>query len=911
MTQEGHGIELRQTADRSQPAQPAAAAHQWAFLPADDVLRRLEVDGLSGLASTDIDRRIGIYGENALAEVSGTSWYGILARQFTSVLILILIIAAIVSLLVGATVDSMAILAIVLLNGILGFVQEYRAEQAIDSLKRMLAPRARVRRDGIICDIDARQIVPGDVAIVETGDRIPADVRLLDSLELAVDESALTGESVPVRKSPARAEPESVLSEQAGMVWMGTTVTGGRAEGVVVATGEHTAFGRIAFLTGSVGKERTPLQQRLSRLGRQLGIFALSVSTLIAITGWLSGRELLEMFFTGVSLAVAVVPEGLPAVVTVTLALGIRKMVGRNVLLRRLSAAEALGESTVICTDKTGTLTRSEMTVRRVWMPMTEIEISGAGYETTGSFTVNGIAIDPQSREDLMRLLESGLLCSHAELRSDNGAVSAIGDPTELAIVAAAYKAGLDKAGTRLVKEQPFSSSTKYMAIAFESDDDVVIHSKGAPEVIIERCTHVQVGDAVKPMNDDLRDAARSAYQNMAATGLRTVAVARKAVFDIADLEDSGWDSGMTLLGITGMVDPPRPEARDAIRLARKAGIRVIMITGDAQETASYVAGKLDLGVDRVIEGRELSHMTDKQLSDELRSNVLFARTLPEHKLRIVRLLQEDGETVGMTGDGINDAPALRKADVGIAMGIRGTDVAHNSSDVVLTDDNFASIVSGIEEGRRQYDSLKKFVRYLLTSNTGEVFAIFGSIILGGPLIFLPVQILWMNLVTDGITALALGVEPLNPETMKRPPHRAGSPIIGLKWWLAIVVIGIYLAIASVWLFAINYEGDVDKARTIAFTALVIMEKVNVFNFRSFTQPIIRFGFFSNPWLIGAVLISLVLQLAAVYTPFLNAILHTVPLEAADWLIIAALSAPVFLVPELIKWVRQIVVRET
>ncbi|MDX1547280.1 MAG: HAD-IC family P-type ATPase [Rhodothermales bacterium] len=875
----------------------------WHARPAEDVLKALGSDADQGLSHAEAERRRAAHGPNTLHTRPRTPWYRVLGRQFAEALVLILVAAAGVSVLVGAVVDALTILGIVLLNGVLGFVQEWKAERAIEALYQMLAPRARVRRAGHVEEVDARHLVPGDVVVVEVGDRVPADLRILDAYALRLDESALTGESVPVAKDVAPLDPETPLAACQSMAWMGTVATAGRGLGAVVATGAETAFGRIAHLTAEVEDEATPLQRKLGVLGRQLGVAAVAVSAVIAGAGWLTGRGLLEMFMTGVSLAVAVVPEGLPAVVTLTLALGVRAMVRRNVLLRRLSAAEAIGAATVICTDKTGTLTQNEMTVDRLWIASGAVDLTGVGYDPAGHFERDGRRVDYRAEPDLLALLETGLRCTHAEVYQDGTAWRAVGDPTEAALVVAAYKAWLPPEGPARVAEFAFTSARKRMTMVVRNGAETVAHVKGAPEVVLARCTSVLVGGVARPLDASLRREAEAAYQAMARAGRRTLALARRTLAPGAPLTAEAAEQDLTLLGLASLQDPPRPEVAGALRRARTAGVRVVMITGDAPETARAIGQQIGLGAGRVLTGEALAGLDDAALGEALRDDVIFARTVPEHKLRIVSLLQAQGEIVGMTGDGVNDAPALKKADVGIAMGKRGTDVAQGASDMVLTDDHFASIIAGVEEGRRQYANIRKFVRYLLTSNTGEVLAIFGNILLGGPLLLLPVQILWMNLVTDGLTAVALGVEPAERDVMRRPPHDPKAPLLSGRWLAVVAALGTYLALATLALFhyVLSQGGGVALAQTVAFTGLVVMEKANVFNFRALREPIRTVGLFSNPWLLVAVAGTLALQLAAVYVPFLQAALQTVPLGAADWVLIGLVSLPVFAVPEVIK----------
>ncbi len=873
--------------------------------PVAAVARVLEADAERGLVEAEAERRLASMGPNTLAVQAADPWWRLLGRQFVTPLILVLFAAAAVSLAVGAVIDALTILAIVGLNGVLGFVQEWRAAQALEALRGLTSPHARVVRDGRGREVEARALVPGDLVTLDAGDRVPTDLRLVQATDLRVDESALTGESAPVSKGVAAVAAEAPLAERSAMVWAGTVVTSGTARGLATATGMGTELGRIARLTGEVEDEQTPLQRKLGVLGRQLGGLALAVAALVALVGWLLGHPLITMFMTGVSLAVAAVPEGLPAVVTVTLALGVRQMVRRNVLLRRLPAAEALGAATVICTDKTGTLTQNEMTVRAAWLASGPVVVTGAGYAPDGHVERDGARLDLDTAPDLLALLETGLRCNHADVYTEDGAWHAAGDPTEAALVVAAMKVSLSTASCPCATEFAFTSERKRMTVVEQTGEGLVAHVKGAPEAILPRCTAVQVGDRAEPMTDAHRAEAVAAYRRFAEAGQRTLALARRTLPDGRALDADAVERDLVLLGIVGIEDPPRPEAEAAVREAERAGIRVVMITGDAPETAHAIGQQVGIGTPSPLTGVDLAAMDDAALADALRGPVVVARAAPEHKIRIVGLLQAQGEIVAMTGDGVNDAPALKKADVGVAMGLRGTDVARDASDIVLTDDNFASIIAGVEEGRRQFANVEKFVRYLLTSNAGEVLAVGLNIALGGPLLLLPVQILWMNLVTDGATALALGAEPVERDAMRRPPRDPSAPILGRRWMGLILLMGAYLAAAALVLFhGVLGAGGPDalaRAQTVAFTALVVMQKVNVFNFRSLHLPLTSLGVFSNPWLLLAVAGSLGLQVAAVYVPVLQTALGTVGLDAAAWGWIALAAVPVFVVPEAIK----------
>lgn len=876
----------------------------WA-VPPDQVLTDLGVDSKRGLTAEEAQRRAGQFGPNQLPEQASVGWRQLLVRQFRDVLVVILLIAAAVSVIAGELTDAVTILAIVVLNALLGFVQEWKAEKALAALRTMLSPRCEVLRDGVMHTVDAVGLVPGDIVEISTGARVAADVRVIDATDLKMDESVLTGESLPVSKTPTKVNVDTPLAERTSMLWMGTTTTHGRAHGVVVATGLDTEFGRIATLTSAVEDEATPLQRKLLKLGKQLGGIAVAISVMVFLIGWWRGQAWMEMFLTSVSLAVAVVPEGLPAVVTLTMALGVRSMVRRRALLRRLQAAEGLGSATVICTDKTGTLTQNEMTVKDVWMPAGELQVSGVGYDPTGGFHARGDEVEPNGRTDLARLLAAAVRCNHATIARDaSGEWTRHGEPTEAALIVAAKKAGIVTPGEPPVGELAFDSDRKRMTVVRRVGEQSVAYTKGAPEVVLTRCSRILDGDTVRPLTDQDRERVEAAMTRYAERGLRTLALADHELKEDYQGGDS-VEHDLTLLGLVGMLDPPRAEVFQAVATTRSAGIRVFMITGDAPATAVAIANQIGLTATRTLTGTELSTMSDEELLDALGSEVVFARTNPEHKLRIVRLLQSQGEIVAMTGDGVNDAPALKQADVGIAMGQRGTDVARGASDIVLTDDNFSSIVGAIEEGRRQYDNLQKFVRYLLSSNTGEIVAIAGSILSGASLILLPVQILWMNLVTDGVTAVALGVEPAERTVMQRPPRSPRAPILDRWGFTWIAVLGAYMGLMC--LFVYQYYGRdpimAVRAQTVAFTALIVVEKANVLNFRSLRDSIARSRWLSNPWLYATISMMILLQVGAVYLPPLQNALHTVPLALVDWFLIVVLALPILVLGELVKLV--------
>jgi len=891
------------TPNRQDSAGPGPDAPLWHALPANAVFEHLGT-GPEGLSGEAAQSRLERYGANRLEDSLRLRWPVLLARQFQDVLILILVIAVAISLAIGENVDAAAIAAIILLNAILGFTQEWRAERALDALRRMLTPTCTVVRDGQPREISRWDLVPGDLVCLKRGDRTPADLRLIETVDLKADEAALTGEAMPVRKHPDPTAGDSHLAARGGMSWMGTDIVGGQGRGIVVATGMATEFGRIAAMARTAGSRWTPLQRKLARLGRRLAFLAIGVSVLIAAAGWIAGRPPEEMALTAISLAVAVVPEGLPAVVTIVLALGAAAMVRHNALVRRLQATETLGAATVVCTDKTGTLTRGEMTVTDVWLPAGPVAVDGAGDRPHGHFHEDGHVVDAGRRPDLMAALEAGALCNHARLEREDGRWRVIGEPTEAALQIAAAKAGLDRGGPAVLAEFPFDSDRKRMSMIIDGASGRHLFMKGAPEVVLERATHILEDGTVRPIVDADRHVTLAAYHSMAARGLRTLAVARRGLPAGPAPDDAdAAEQGLTLLGIFGISDPPRAEARHAVDTARAAGIKVIMITGDAAPTAAAIAEQLDLPSGLVLARTDFADLSDADLARKLKAGAVLARATPEDKMRIVRLLQAEGEIVAMTGDGVNDAPALKQADIGIAMGVRGTDVAKSAADIVLLDDNFASIIAAIREGRRQFANIQKFVRYLLSSNIGEVLAVAIALVAGGPMILLPVQILWMNLVTDGFSALALGMEKGEPDLMDHPPRAPDAGILDRSAMLIVGALGGYLALGALGLFAF-YLASPDlagRAQTVAFTAMIVMEKFNVMNFRALHEPVTRLGLLSNRLLLTAVGTTLALQIAAIYAPFLQPVLRTVPLTLSDWGLILAVSAPIFLIPEAVK----------
>ena len=851
----------------------------WWTLAPEEVLQELGTRP-AGLSAKEAEERLERYGENILQEEGRETKLQVFLRQFKGVLIAILVIAAVVSFFVGEPQDAAAILIIVILNALLGYSQEWQAGEAIEALKKMLVQRAVVIRDGEQQEIDASAIVPGDVVVLEMGDRAPADLSIINETSLQVDEAALTGESVPVDKARGSLPSATALAGRNNMVFAGTTVVNGRGQGVVVATGMETEFGKIAGLSQMITAEETPLSRQMDIFGRDIGFIALGIAALAVIVGFLQGREILEMFLVGVSLAVAVIPEGLPAVVTLTLAIGIRTMMQKNCLIRRLPASETLGAVSVICTDKTGTLTRNEMVVVRVKTPTLDLAVTGTGYTPEGEFLVNGQTIDPGDHSGLRRFLRASLLCNHAALAHDEaGRWRIFGTPTEGALVVAAVKAGLSRDDApAAVEEFSFDSTRKRMTIVYREGGEDVAYVKGAPEVLLDRSSRVLMDGSVIALTEDLRKAIHEDIAGYASDGLRVLGAAYRPLPADLPRTAEAVEEDLIFLGFAGILDPPRPEAAEAIRLCRSAGIDVIMLTGT-----------------------DLEALTDDELEERLRVTKVLSRVTAAHKLRVIDVLSRERAVIAMTGDGVNDAPALKKASIGIAMGIKGTDVAKESSDMILVDDNFASIVAGVEEGRREYDNIARFTRYLLSSNVGEIVAIVGALLLGLPLILIPVQILWINLITDGLTALALGLEPAEQDIMRQRPRNPAEPILTRRASLVILLVGIWLGLLTLYIFLGLYEIDLDRARTMAFSGLVIFELYNVLNFRSFRFPLHRIGFFSNPTLIYAIFGSLILQMLVVYVPAFQTFLGTAPLALADWGLLLLLGLPILLAGEVYK----------
>jgi P-type Ca2+ transporter type 2C len=862
----------------------------------------------SGLSASEAEERLAKYGPNEIQAAHRISPWEILLEQFKNVLILILLGATALSFFLGHGVESIVIAVIVLFAVVLGFVQEYRAERAIDALRQMAAPTATVIRDGEEVEVPAREVVPGDMVILHTGDRIPADGRLIESINLQIEEAALTGESMPVEKHiDALPTQEMPVGDRKNMVYAGTAATYGRGRALVVATGMQTEFGKIAQLLQTVESGKTPLQQNLDKVGSVLARAAFVVVAIIVALGLMRGQPFIEMLIFGIALAVAVVPEALPAVVTISLAIGVQKMVKRNALIRRLPAVETLGSTSVICSDKTGTLTKDEMTVRKIFVAGQVFNVSGSGYAPDGHFSNNG-GTKAEPNGELKQLLSAAALASDAKLvkNGNNGSKDdwdIKGDPTEGALIVAAAKAGLKKETLDetypRVQEIPFTSETKRMTTLHQTDKGILAYTKGAPEIILENCDSILTSSGVKKLDEESRRQVVDTARDFASQALRVLAVASKP-----DAELETAQSSMTFLGLAGMIDPPRPEARQAIAVCESAGIRPVMITGDHPLTAQAVAKELGLLKNgRVVTGAELDGISDEDFKREVETIDVYARVSPAHKLRVVTALQANQHIVAMTGDGVNDAPALKKADIGIAMGITGTDVTKEAAAMTLTDDNFASIVAAVEEGRGVFGNIKKYLMYLLSSNIGEIGLMAGSALLGLPLPLTAVQILYVNLATDGLPALALSVDPPEKDLMKRKPRnpRTGiftRPVVSLMvaggLWSTLINLGLFI-------WAYNSGRSLEEAMTMTFVSLVLVQFFKAYNFRSDRHSIFNRPF-ENKWLNTAILWEAVLLLLIVYVPALHEPFNTFSLPLVDWVIIFVLSLTISPVLELVKW---------
>jgi Ca2+-transporting ATPase len=872
-----------------------------------------------GLSSEEAVKRLHEYGPNELKETKKKTLFMMFLDQFRDFMIMVLIAAAVVSGIIGEMVDTIAIIVIVILNAIIGFVQEYRAEKAMKALKEMAAPTALVIRDGDIISVPASELVPGDIVLMEAGRIVPADIRLTESAQLKIEEAALTGESVPVEKSVDILHEESIpLGDRKNMAYKGTTVSYGRGTGMVVTTGMETELGKIATLLQEEEEVKTPLQKRLAKFGQRLGITVLAICAIVFITGLLRGETPLLMFLTAISLAVAAIPEALPAVVTISLALGAKKMVKQNSLVRKLPAVETLGSVTYICSDKTGTLTLNKMTVEEIYVngKLLRVEALKSGSEKTYTESMSALENVTSELPDFgtSELFKAMALNNDAVLDRDN---NVIGDPTEVALFEIAGKNGflkndIEKIFPRIA-EIPFDSDRKRMTTFHEIKGRVntgdegrfVSFTKGAFETIIDESTHILSGDGIIELTESIRNELILANERMADDGLRALAFAVRRWDKLPDEITPGIaESSLTFIGLSGLMDPPREEAKEAVSTCKTAGIKPVMITGDHPLTARNIAKRLGIidDGDGVITGQELDKLSLEEFEDKVERIRVYARVAPEQKIRIVKALQDKGEFAAMTGDGVNDAPALKRADIGVAMGITGTDVSKESSHMILLDDNFATIVKAVKEGRRIFDNIRKFIKYTMTSNSGEIWTIFLPPFLGLPIPLLPIHILWINLVTDGLPGLALAVEPAEKGIMSKPPRHPKESIFAHGLGYHLFWVGLLMGCVSVFTQAWFIESDRTHWQTMVFTVLSLSQMGHVLAIRSERESLFKLGLFSNKPLLGAVFLTFVLQMGTIYIPVLNPIFKTAPLTAGELFVSLALSSVVFIAVEIEKW---------
>lgn len=878
--------------------------NKWHTLSVDDVFNALK-SNKKGLSRGDTQNRLEKYGLNKLKSKKQKTALIIFLEQFKSFLVILLLVAVVISVFLGFYfeeshfVDAAVIGAILILNAILGFYQEYKAEKTLEALKKLVVPKVVVIRNGEHIEIKTEEIVPGDIVLLESGNRVPADLRLFEALELKIDESALTGESVPVKKG-INILKDLPVSERKNMAFMGTLVSYGRGKGIVVSTGMSTEMGKIAGMVQE-REETTPLQRKLQKFGKSLGIVVIIITLIIFIIGIIRAEDIFLMFMTAMSLAISAVPEGLPAVITLTLAIGTQRMLKRNSIVKRLAAVEGLGATTVICADKTGTMTTNEMTVRKVWVSGKIIDVTGVGFEPKGDFLLGKTKIDTKKVGSIEMLLKISSMCNDSILK-EKPRWYIIGDPTEGALKVLAIKGGIKEEYPR-INEIPFSSERKMMTTIQKIDKEFVAFTKGAPEIILGLCDRIYIN---KKLSKDEKEKILETVHQLASKGLRVLAFAYKNLEDKCSLKSV--EKNMTFVGLAAMIDPPRKETAKAVVLCKQAGIKTIMITGDHQLTAKAIGAEVGL-IGKALRGEDLDKMNDEKLKEVVEDTVIFARISPQHKMRIVEALRARGHIVAVTGDGVNDAPALKKADIGVAMGIKGTDVAKEAADMILMDDNFSTIVSAVEEGRGIYDNIKKFIRFLLAANFDEMLLITTVVLLSirdpisGEFILplLPVQILWLNLITDGFPALALGVDPKEKDIMKRPPRNPKKGMLdGILLFIIVASLLAFISAFSLFIIELQTSGNASKAITIVFTQTMMFEFFLVFNCRSEKKCAFRINPLENKKLLIAIIISLILQVVIIYTPMLQSIFKVVPLDFMDWIMIILFSSVALLVtPEI------------
>jgi Ca2+-transporting ATPase len=894
---------------------------KWWYLNKEAVARQLATNLEHGLTLQEVTDRQQKYGPNQLVEKEGRSVISLFLDQFKDFMIWVLIGAALVSGFLQEWVDAIAIIGIVILNAILGFVQEFRAEKSLAALKKLSSPTTKVIRNGRHYVIPSSEIVPGDLVEMEAGDYIPADCRIVYATgNMSTHEASLTGESTPVSKSAAALEVEdTALADRTNMLYMGTAVVSGKARALITGTGMNTELGKIAGMIQLIEDTTTPLQKKLKEFGKIIIVIVFVLVGLIFLIGYLRGEEVLGLFLTAVSLAVAAIPEGLPAVVTIALALGVQRMVKRNCIIRKLPSVETLGCTSVICSDKTGTLTKNEMTVQVLYHAGQYFNISGIGYAPEGDFMQDNRKIEPNKIPGLIKLISGTVLCNGAQLTKEGRVYKIVGDPTEGALLTMAAKASLDKktleANFPFVEEIPFDSDRKQMSIIRQNGKRYVAYVKGAPDILLSNCTLIEEDGQEIPLDQEKRDLVMQANAGLADKAMRVLAVAYRD-FDTlpANLNAAEVEKELTFLGLVAMIDPPRPEVKLAMQECRSAGIRSVMITGDHKNTAVAIAR--DLGFYQAdslaFTGEELDKLTNEEFFHYVDKTVVYARVSPEHKLRIVKAWREKGEVVAMTGDGVNDAPAVKEADIGVAMGITGTDVTKEVSEMVITDDNFASIVAAVEEGRGIYDNIRKFIHYLLSCNVGEILVMFIASLVRLPVPLLPIQILWINLVTDGLPALALGVDPTDKKIMKRPPRLKNESVLTRQMGGLIFLQGVFIAFCSLLAFYLVYfveKEGIERARTASFMVLACSQLFHSFNCRSLKESIFSLGFFTNSKLVFATLISFILQMSVVYLPFLQTVFKTLPLSGFDLLMVLVISSFPLWAMELVKLFNSVIAK--
>ena len=880
----------------------------WYQIDSKDSFRKLSTSEI-GLTDKQVRERLLQYGPNKLAEEEKIRRFRILLHQFTSPLIYILLIAAIVTFFLKEYIDSGVIMAVVLLNSVIGYIQEFKAEEGVRALKKLIVPKARVLRDGIEKEVNSLELVPGDIVLLSSGSKVPADLRLFRTIELKIEEAMLTGESIPADKIITTINEDNLTpGDQRNIAFMGTVVASGRANGVVVETGQMTVLGQIAKEVKEVSAFKTPIQDKLDRFARLIGYMVIGFCAIVFWAGIMLGAKASDMFLIAVATAVSAIPEGLPVAVTITMAIGVARMARRNAIIRKLPAVETLGSTTVIGSDKTGTLTKNEMTVRLIFDGEKTYEVTGSGYEPEGMILHEQAAVSLDERENLRQVLRIGLLCNESNVYKEDGQYKVDGDPTEAALIISASKAGLriedEKNNHPQIEILPFESERGYMATLHKYKEKKFVFVKGAPEMVLDMCTMRMIDNGLDK-NKILHVA-----NIFAKEGLRVLAMAYKEVpADLDEITHHDVESNMILTGLQGMLDPPRPEAVDAIRGCKEAGVRVVMITGDHATTASAISGMLGIttGETNVLTGKEIETMADDELFNTVKNYSVFARVAPQHKLRIARQLARHGESVAVTGDGVNDAPALKAAHIGIAMGGTGTDVAREASDMVLADDNFASIFTAVEEGRVVYDNIRKVTLFLVSCGFGELIAILATIVMGIPIPYIPAQILWLNLVTNGLQDVALAFEPGERGILNKPPRKPKEGILSSLIIQRTFLMGIVLAVGTLYVFTsgLNSGVSIERARTVALTTMVFFQFYQALNCRSETESIFSMNPMSNLFLFYSMIAAFFAQLAVLYVPTFQWIFRTVPLTMTEWLQIGLVTVTVVVAVEIDKWIRR------